>query len=157
MLRSMNTSRMILVLLACFALQACGGGESEAPEARSARECPADLAGSFDVACSITVQVPTSGAAVVLAVGTLRVENATDTPLPYARTVHLSISGGVFAVQLLQGVVPAHSGVNVPFSLVQPVLGAMFPGAESVSAGLSSIEPGIGLPTVVHSVVMTTF
>jgi len=29
MLRSMNTSRMILVLSACFALQACGGGDEE--------------------------------------------------------------------------------------------------------------------------------
>ena len=32
MLRSMNTSRMILALLVCFALQACGGGDAEEDE-----------------------------------------------------------------------------------------------------------------------------
>lgn len=157
MLRSMNTSRMILVLLACFALQACGGGESEAPEARSARECPADLAGSFDVACSITVQVPTSGAAVVLAVGTLRIENETDLPQPYARTVHLSIAGGVFAPQMLHGVVPAHSGINVPFAVAQPIMAGMFPSAETLRVGLSSVDHGIGLASAVHSVSMSTY
>lgn len=35
MLRFMNTSRMILALLACFALQACGGGDDEEPPAET--------------------------------------------------------------------------------------------------------------------------
>ena len=32
MLQGMNTSRIILALLACFALQACGGGDHDACE-----------------------------------------------------------------------------------------------------------------------------
>jgi hypothetical protein len=34
MLCGMNTSRMILALLVCFALQACGGGDAEDCEKR---------------------------------------------------------------------------------------------------------------------------
>lgn len=148
---------MISALLVCFALQACGGGDAEDPSERSARQCPDAVTGSFEMACPITVHVPTGGAASVLAVGTLRIENDTDLPQPYARTVHLSIAGGVFAPQMLHGVVPAHSGINVPFAVAQPIMAGMFPSAETLRVGLSSVDHGIGLASAVHSVSMSTY